>query len=83
MGPRPATRREAPLDRAAWQPSSVRIKLKQHAGQTATAAVVEGKKVKKGQVVGRVDEGKLGANVHASIDGKVRAVTSDYIEIVA
>ena len=45
--------------------------------------VQEGKKVKKGQVVGRVEEGKLGANIHASIDGKVRAVTPEYVEIVA
>ena len=37
--------------------------------------------LKKGQVVGRVEEGKLGANVHASIDGKVRAVTAEYVEI--
>ena len=43
----------------------------------------EGKRVKKGQLVGRVEEGKLGANVHASIDGKVRAVTPEYVEIVA
>ena len=75
--------REAPFDRAQWQPSSVRVKLRQHAGQPATPAVQEGKKVKKGQVVGRVEEGKLGANVHASIDGKVRAVTAEHIEIVA
>ena len=61
----------------------VRVKLKQHAGQTSVAVVQEGKKVKKGQVVGRAEEGKLGANVHASIDGKVRAVTADFIEIVA
>jgi len=39
--------------------------------------------VKKGQVVGRVEESKLGANVHASIDGKVRAVNPEYVEIVA
>ena len=48
-----------------------------------TPAVQEGKKVKKGQLIGRVEEGKLGANIHASIDGKVRAVTAEYIEIVA
>jgi biotin carboxyl carrier protein len=45
--------------------------------------VQEGKKVKKGQVVGRMEEGKLGVNVHASIDGKVRTVTPEYVEIVA
>jgi biotin carboxyl carrier protein len=65
------------------QPAMVRIKLKQHAGQTAAAIVQEGRKVKKGQPVGRVEEGKLGATVHSSIDGKVRAVTPDYVEIVA
>ena len=45
--------------------------------------VREGQKVKTGQVVGRVEEGKLGAHVHASIDGKVRAVTPECVEIVA
>jgi hypothetical protein len=33
--------------------------------------------------VGRVADGKLGAHVHASIDGKVRAVTPEWVEIVA
>ena len=46
-------------------------------------AVQEGKRVKKGQMVGRVESGKLGAHVHASIDGKVRAVTPECVEIVA
>ena len=51
---------------------------------TCAVAVVEpGKKVKKGQTVGRVDAGKLGADVHSSIDGKVRAVTADWIEIAS
>jgi Na+-translocating ferredoxin:NAD+ oxidoreductase RnfC subunit len=75
--------RETPFEEGVQPPATVRIKLKQHAGQPTAAAVQEGKKVKKGQVVGRVEEGKLGANVHASIDGKVRAVTPDYVEIVA
>ncbi len=57
--------------------------MKQHAGQPASPVVEVGAKVKKGQVVGRVEEGKLGADVHASIDGKVRAVTPDAVEIVA
>jgi biotin carboxyl carrier protein len=39
--------------------------------------------VKPGQVVGRVEEGKLGAHVHASIEGKVRAVTEEWVEIEA
>ena len=73
--------RETPFQNVECRPATVRIKLKQHAGQPATAAVQDGKKVKKGQVIGRVDDSKMGANIHASIDGKVRAVTSDYIEI--
>ena len=61
----------------------VRIKMRQHAGQAATPAVQEGKRVKKGQVIGRVDRSKLGTDVHSSIDGKVRAVTPECVEIVA
>jgi Na+-translocating ferredoxin:NAD+ oxidoreductase RnfC subunit len=61
----------------------VRIKMKQHAGQAAAAVVAEGAKVKRGQVVGRVEEGKLGVDVHASISGKVRRVTAEVVEIVA
>jgi Na+-translocating ferredoxin:NAD+ oxidoreductase RnfC subunit len=74
---------ETPFQDVACRPAAVRIKMKQHAGQAAAPVVQEGKKVKRGQVVGRVEDGKLGAHVHASIDGKVRAVTPDYVEIVA
>jgi Na+-translocating ferredoxin:NAD+ oxidoreductase RnfC subunit len=75
--------RETPYQQPETKPARVRIKLKQHAGTAATAAVELGKRVKKGQVVGRVEEGKLGASVHSSIDGKVAAVTPDFVEIVA
>jgi Na+-translocating ferredoxin:NAD+ oxidoreductase RnfC subunit len=43
--------------------------MKQHAGEPAVPVVEAARKVKKGQVVGRVADGKLGAHVHASIDG--------------
>jgi Na+-translocating ferredoxin:NAD+ oxidoreductase RnfC subunit len=74
--------RETPYVGSAAKPPVVRVKLKQHAGEAAAAAVKEGQKVKRGQPVGRVAAGKLGADVHASIDGKVRAVTADFVEIV-
>ena len=74
---------ETPFEAGDLQPAMVRVKLKQHAGQASNPVVQEGKKVKKGQLIGRVEDGKLGANVHASIDGKVRAVTADHIEISA
>jgi Na+-translocating ferredoxin:NAD+ oxidoreductase RnfC subunit len=60
----------------------VRIRMKQHAGEAAVPVVREGQKVKRGQVAGRVDQAKLGAHVHASISGTVRAVTAEYVEIV-
>ena len=75
--------RETPFAEVKWQPAQVRIKLRQHAGQAASPCVSEGMKVKKGQVVGRVEPGKMGAPVHASIGGTVRRVTPEAVEIVA
>jgi Na+-translocating ferredoxin:NAD+ oxidoreductase RnfC subunit len=74
---------ETPYEAGLMRPGTVRVKLRQHAGQAAIAVVEAGRRVKKGQLVGRVEEGKLGAHVHASIDGKVGAVTADYVEISA
>jgi Na+-translocating ferredoxin:NAD+ oxidoreductase RnfC subunit len=74
---------ETPFSKAECKPAVVRIKMKQHAGQAAVPVVESGKKVKRGQMVGRVEDGKLGAHVHASIDGKVRTVTPEFVEILA
>ncbi|HTS26983.1 MAG TPA: 4Fe-4S dicluster domain-containing protein [Bryobacteraceae bacterium] len=75
--------RETPFRDLQYLPGMVRIKMRQHAGQAATPAVEQGQKVKKGQAIGRVEASKLGADVHASISGKVRAVTPEFVEIVA
>jgi len=75
--------KETPFDAAESHPAAVRIRMKQHAGVPADPVVEAGKRVKKGQIVGRVADGKLGAHVHASIDGKVRSVTPESVEIVA
>jgi Na+-translocating ferredoxin:NAD+ oxidoreductase RnfC subunit len=75
--------RETPFTPVDCRPAQVRIKMKQHAGEPANPVVQAGRKVKKGQTVGRVEDGKLGAHVHASIDGKVSAVTPEHVEIVA
>jgi len=75
--------REAPFEAIDYRPSVVRIKMKQHAGETAVPTVREGQKINRGQAVGSVESGKLGAPVHASIDGKVRSVTPERVEIVA
>jgi Na+-translocating ferredoxin:NAD+ oxidoreductase RnfC subunit len=75
--------RATPFQEVECRPAVVRIKMLQHTGQPAVPVVEEGAKVKRGQVVGRVEDSKLGAHVHASIDGKVRKVTPECVEIVA
>jgi len=72
-----------PFQEVECRPAVVRIRMLQHTGQPAVPVVEEGRKVKRGQVVGRVEDSKLGAHVHASIDGKVRKVTPECVEIVA
>jgi len=72
-----------PFTSAEPQPSRVRILTKQHAGKPATPCVQEGQKVKRGEVIARMNEGELGAFVHASIDGRVARVTAEEIEIEA
>lgn len=74
---------EAPFDSRAFSPASVRIKLWQHTGKPATPVVRLGDKIKKGAVIAAVEASELGANIHASIDGTVRALTDSYIEIQA
>jgi Na+-translocating ferredoxin:NAD+ oxidoreductase RnfC subunit len=71
----------APYEDIAVKPERVRILLTQHAGKPSKAVVATGAKIGKGDVVGRVDAADLGANVHASIDGTVAAVTESYVEI--
>jgi Na+-translocating ferredoxin:NAD+ oxidoreductase RnfC subunit len=75
--------REAPYADVECRPSTVRILMRQHAGEAAAPAVREGERVSEGQVVGRVPEGKLGAPVHASVAGTVRRVTPEWVEVTA
>jgi Na+-translocating ferredoxin:NAD+ oxidoreductase RnfC subunit len=59
------------------------IRLKQHIGVPCLPSVAPGDAVRKGQPVGAVPEGKLGAPVHASIDGRVTAVDAESVTIEA
>jgi Na+-translocating ferredoxin:NAD+ oxidoreductase RnfC subunit len=52
----------------------VSIPLQQHLGKPAVAVVRPGDRVKKGDLIGEIPEGALGARVHASIEGKVESV---------
>lgn len=60
---------------------AVTILLKQHLGEAAIGVVSEGDRVKRGDVIGEIREGALGARVHASIDGTIGSMDDTRITI--
>ena len=73
--------KEAPMVNTIVSPKLVRIFTSQHVGVPATPVVTVGESVYAGQLIGDIAEDALGAAIHASIDGVVTKVCSDYIEI--
>jgi len=61
------------------QVSQVTIPLQQHLGQPAIPVVKAGDKVKKGDLIGEISEGALGARVHASINGTIESVDKNIV----
>lgn len=59
--------------------SVVRIPLRQHIGKSASSVVNVGDIVEKGQLIGTVERDQLGANVHASICGKIIEVSDSIV----
>jgi Na+-translocating ferredoxin:NAD+ oxidoreductase RnfC subunit len=57
------------------------IHLKQHLGETSLPVVAVGDSVRRGDVIGDIPEGALGARVHASVDGTVSVVDDRQIII--
>ncbi|MFQ6014233.1 MAG: 4Fe-4S dicluster domain-containing protein [Anaerolineae bacterium] len=75
---------KAPLDERDFEPPSVRIPLRQHLGTPAKPTVKVGDAVQQGDLIAAIPRRKLGANVHASISGKVEEVVAgEYIAIAA
>jgi Na+-translocating ferredoxin:NAD+ oxidoreductase RnfC subunit len=72
-----------PLDEDNYRPKRVTVPLQQHIGAPARATVSAGQRVAVGDLIGEIPEGKLGANVHASISGRVAKVDVGTVEIVA
>lgn len=66
-----------------WQPMSVTLPMAAHVGAPAKPIVKEGDRVRCGDTIGTVDDNQLGCPIHASIDGRVTAVTQRTIEITA
>lgn len=61
--------------------NEVKIPLKQHIGVPAVPKVKVGDFVNKGDLIGFIEEGKLGANIHASIKGLITSVSEQSIGI--
>lgn len=62
-------------------PPMVRLSLTQAIGAPSQPVVQAGQSVSKGDLVAEAPEGKLGANLHASVSGKVTSVNSQRIII--
>jgi Na+-translocating ferredoxin:NAD+ oxidoreductase RnfC subunit len=74
---------EVPLNERDRKPKEVRIPLKQHIGVPSRPKVKAGASVTRGELIASIPRGKLGANVHASIDGDVAEVTETHVRITA
>jgi biotin carboxyl carrier protein len=71
-----------PLHERVFSPRKVNLLLKQHAGVPAAPVVKGGDRVRVGDLLAVPPQGKLGARIHASIDGVV-TVNSDSVTIEA
>jgi Na+-translocating ferredoxin:NAD+ oxidoreductase RnfC subunit len=69
---------EGPLREIAFAPATVRIPLCEHLGTPARPIVAVDAVVRRNDLIARAG-GEVSSNVHASIDGRVRAVTNDEI----
>lgn len=61
----------------------VKIPLKQHTGAPSVPVVSLHDEVQEGDLIAKLPDNALGANVHASISGLVEEITSEYIAIRA
>ena len=74
----------APLDESDYRPKRVSIPLSQHIGAPARPVVSAGQQVSVGDLIGQIPQDALGANVHASIAGRVsKIVDGAVVEIEA
>ncbi|RPI05951.1 MAG: NADH dehydrogenase subunit [Ignavibacteriae bacterium] len=69
----------APFEDLKFTPDHVRLPLQQHLGKPARAIVSAGQRVNAGDTIADIPEGTLGANIHASIDGRVKSVTDEIV----
>jgi Na+-translocating ferredoxin:NAD+ oxidoreductase RnfC subunit len=70
------------LEEKEYSFSKVTILRSQHIGAKAEPIVKVFDKVQKGDLIGDISDGKLGAKLHASIDGIIQEITDESIVIV-
>ncbi|HTY59255.1 MAG TPA: 4Fe-4S dicluster domain-containing protein [Bacteroidota bacterium] len=71
---------EGPMRGIEFNPPSVRVPLKEHAGAPAQPVVKKGQTVKKYELIAKAG-GSVSSNVHASIDGTVTEIAPDAVHI--
>ncbi len=63
--------------------NEVKLYLSQHVGAPAVPIVKEGDTVSQGELIADISEGKPGAKIHASVKGKIKQITDEYIIVGA
>lgn len=65
---------QGPLQDCNFRPDRVVIPVVQHIGAPAEPVVKSGDRVKPGDLIAKVPEGKLGAHIHSTIEGVIKNV---------
>ncbi|MEY7999057.1 4Fe-4S dicluster domain-containing protein [Clostridium sp. Mt-5] len=60
-------------------PQKISIPLRQGIGAPADPIVKVGDKIEKGQMIAQIEEGKMGSNIHASINGEVVEINQNIV----
>lgn len=72
---------EAPMTDIKVNAKSIAIPLNQHIGAPATPVVQIGDKVFKGDLLGNIEDNKLGSNIHSSVNGIIKDIRNNIIII--
>jgi Na+-translocating ferredoxin:NAD+ oxidoreductase RnfC subunit len=73
---------EAPIKIENYELNKVKILFKHHIGSPTIPIVKIGQHVKKGEKIGEIEEGKLGTNIHSSINGIIESIDDTGITII-
>lgn len=72
---------KAPISDVTISSNTISILLSQHIGAPSTPVVNIGDKVFKGDLIAKVEDNKLGSNIHSSVDGVISDIRDNMIII--